>query len=310
MKRLAVSILCGTVMLSSAACGNNGLKTESSSSEISESVSSVSEEEEEINEPLEISVSGDGFPETAAVDKEECSVILTGLEKNDAWGYTLRAELENRTSGSSLLFTIESASINGVSFDPDWAVDLDAGKKSISTISFADEALEAYDIGEITDLTMTFSIYDRDNWNTEDAVVQTVSIYPEGKDAAKTYVRKDRDGDMLLADNAHVKAVVIDQGMEEFEGYTVTLYLENKTDLPVVFSVDDAEVNGYVTDPMWAAVLPAGCSGFEKVVWETEELEGNGITDVKTIQFNLTAFSYEDSLDGTCFLDDSVSLEN
>ena len=36
------------------------------------------------------------FEEVVVVDNEECSVKITGLDPDNIWGYTLKAELENK----------------------------------------------------------------------------------------------------------------------------------------------------------------------------------------------------------------------
>lgn len=46
------------------------------------------------------------------------------------WGYTLKAQLENKSTEKTYMFSVESASINGVQCDPMFASEVAAGKKA------------------------------------------------------------------------------------------------------------------------------------------------------------------------------------
>lgn len=45
------------------------------------------------------------------------------------WGYTLKAQLENKSTEKTYMFSVESASINGVQCDPMFASEVAAGKR-------------------------------------------------------------------------------------------------------------------------------------------------------------------------------------
>ena len=85
-------------------------------------------------------------------------------------------------------------------------------------------------------------------------------------------------------------------------GYCANIYLVNKTDVTVMFTVDNTSVNGFMIDPFWArSVLPGKCT-FSTISWYTSDLESNGITTVEEIEFTLRAYDSEN-----IFADDFVS---
>ena len=61
------------------------------------------------------------------------------------------------------------------------------------------------------------------------------------------------------------------------------VYLENKSDKALLFSSDDATVNGFAADPFWATTVAAGKTAFDEISWSSSDFESSGITDVETI---------------------------
>lgn len=57
-------------------------------------------------------------------------------------GYTLKAQLENKSTEKTYMFSVESASINGVQCDPMFASEVAAGKKANEEINFSTDTLE------------------------------------------------------------------------------------------------------------------------------------------------------------------------
>lgn len=64
------------------------------------------------------------------------------------WGYTLKAQLENKSTEKTYMFSVESASINGVQCDPMFASEVAAGKKANEEINFSTDTLEENGIVE------------------------------------------------------------------------------------------------------------------------------------------------------------------
>lgn len=230
------------------------------------------------------------FEEISVADNDECAVKITGIEPDSIWGYTLNVNLDNKSQNKTYMFSVDSAAINGVQSDPLFATEVAAGKKSNNEISFSDESLKENGIEEFTDIELSFRVYDSEDWEAKDVANETVHVYPLGEDKAQIFKRRSEDSDVVICDNKKVAATVIGYRNDEIWGYTTDLFLENKTNKTVMFSVEDASVNGYMADPVWAVSVSPGKCAFSSMSWANETLEENRITDIEEIEFVFNAY--------------------
>lgn len=233
------------------------------------------------------------FQELTAIDNDLCSLRITGIKEDSFWGHILKAELENKTEDQNLRFSVETASINGVTYDPYFSSEVAAGKKSQEEISFSDDDMNAL-LGEVTDVELTVRVYNADDWYAEDAAMETFHVYPLGQARATTYVREVQPTDTVLVDNDQFTFIVAGYDPEGFWGYTVKLYLVNKTDIPLAFTADNVSVNDLMCDPFWGKTLPAGKVAFSDMDWSSSSFEELGITDVEEIEFELRVYNAND----------------
>ena len=235
------------------------------------------------------------FTELVAVDNDECSIKITGIDPDDMWGYSLNVQLENKSADKKYMFSVESAYINGVGCDPFFASEVAAGKKAKEDISFSDKTFKE-NLGDYTDIELTFRVYDSDDWSADAVALETVHVYPYGKENAETFVRNAKKSDKVLVDND--KATVILLGFEDDEiwGYTANLFIVNKSDKYAMFTVEDVSVNGYMVDPLFASDIDSGKCAFDTMSWSDEDFEESGITEVEEIEFTLRAYDNENFL--------------
>ncbi|MBR6528738.1 MAG: hypothetical protein IKT62_01745 [Firmicutes bacterium] len=264
MKRLITLFMIFILALSFTACGDSG-----------------SDEGTKDSSDL-------AFSEVTAADNDEYSIKITGIEPDNEYGFTLKALFENKSSDKTYMYSVYSASINGVKCDPFFATTVAAGKKAKEEISFMTDDLEANGLTEFTEIELTFDVYDEDDWEAAGTAIETVVIYPYGEEKASTYVREPQSSDVVLIDNEY--ATLISTGFEQDElwGYTANLFLVNKTEKNLMFSADDVSVNGYMLDPLYAELVPAGKCAFGFMSWFTDEFEDNDITNVEEIEFLLS----------------------
>ena len=71
--------------------------------------------------------------------------------------------------------------------------------------------------------------------------------------------------------------------------YSVEVFLVNKTNTEVMFSVDDASVNGFMLDPYFAKSVNAGKCTFDSICFYIED---SGITTIEEIEFILRAYDF------------------
>lgn len=304
MKKVVVLFLALMLMISFAACGGEMTpgteketnSTQNNNTDITETKASAKEEKNEIS-----------FSEVVVVDNEQCAIKITKIDEKSFWGYTLKAQLENKSADKTYMFSVESAAINGVQCDPFFATEVASGKKSNNDISFSETGFDA-DIGEYTDIELTFRVYDSEDWDADDVAKETVHIYPYGKDKAAKFERKEQTTDNVIAENEYAKVIVTGYEKDDIWGYTAKLFLVNKTDKNLMFSVDEVSVNGYMADPLYATEVIAGKCAFSSMSWFDETLEDNGITDVEEIEFVLTVYDSDDWL-GDKFIDEKITLK-
>lgn len=117
------------------------------------------------------------FEEILLVDNEQVTVKIIGIENDPIWGYTLKAFVENKTD-KELMFTVQNVSVNGFMCDPYWAVSVDAGKKSNTSISWLESDLEKNGIDKVEEITFTLRVYDSNDWLADDIVKETFTVKP------------------------------------------------------------------------------------------------------------------------------------
>lgn len=232
------------------------------------------------------------FQEMLAFDTDACSMKILRIEEDDFWGIQLVAQVENKTEDTNLRFSVDTASVNGVCYDPYFSASVAAGKKASEDISFSEDDLNDL-IGAFTDIELTVRVYDADDWSADDLAVETFHVYPYGESRATTFVRSAQPEDMVLVDNDDYSVIVTGYDPEGYWGYTVKLYLVNKTDLTLGFTADDVSVNGFMCEPLWGSIIAPGKVAFDDMDWSTSSFEELGITDVEEIEFLLRVFNYE-----------------
>lgn len=233
------------------------------------------------------------FEEIVIVDDENCIFKITAVEEDSIWGYTLKAYLENKTD-KELMFSISNASVNGFMCDPFWASTVSAGMKANEEITFPSENLKRNGIETVTDIEFTFRVYDSENWEEEDMVNGIFTIYPLGEDAVQPFTRQPADDEIVLYDNENCSMIITGFDPENVWGYTVNVYLENKTDQDLMFSIGDAAVNGFMCDPFWAETVAAGKRSNTTVSWMAQDFEENGITEVESLTLPIRVYDSED----------------
>lgn len=300
MKKIISIILALCMAASLAACssGSSGGNGNGATTNMAEGNNQQPGEEESKNlapsaEQTEASENQISFDGITVVDNDECSISIVEIDPDNIWGYTLKVNLENKSEDKTYMFSVESAAVDGLQCDPLYATEVAAGKKSVDTISFSDSSLKENDV-KFSDIELRFRVYDSDDWAADAVAKETVHVYPFGEENAETFERPKLSSDNVIIDNEYVTVTVIGQDADNFWGYTVNLFLQNKTDTEIMFSVDEASVNGYMADPFWAtSVLPGKCA-FSSMSWSDTALEEIGIEEIEAIEFNLRAYDSND----------------
>lgn len=294
MKKLLACMLAALMLLSLAACGapqtgdsnaagsNFGDSTVTTNG-VAEDTTTAPEETAASTAPALIS------EEHVVIDDEFCTIKITGVEPDGILGYGVKIYLENKTD-KDLMFSVESAAVNGVQTDPFFATEVAAGKKSNETISFMDSTLEENGIVDYTDIELAFEVSDADDWMADPVSQVSGHFYPYGEEYAVSFVREAQDTDVVLVDNEYMTVTAIGYEMDDIWGYSAKLFLVNKTDSAVMFSADDVSVNGFMVDPFFACSVDAGKCTFSSITWLENSLSENNITEIETIEMTVRAY--------------------
>ena len=100
--------------------------------------------------------------------------------------------------------------------------------------------------------------------------------------------------EIVLVDNEDITVKVTGINEDTIWGYALTVYLENKTDKNLMFSLSDVSVNGFMCDPYWAQSVAAGMKSNTEVSWFDDDLKANGIREVEDVTFTLRIYDSND----------------
>lgn len=232
------------------------------------------------------------FQELTVVDNEECVIRVTGIKPTYSFDCELKVEMENKSADKTYRFSIRGAAVNGLQCETMFSAEVAAGKKAADTISFYGTGIEKENV-DFSDIELTFKVYDGDKW-MDTVALETVHIYPYGEENATQFKFQKKDSDIILVDNEYITAIVTGFDPDNLWGYTVNLFLQNKTDKEAMFSVNEASVNGYMVDPFWAeSVIPGKCE-FDALHFSSHSLEEVGVGEVEEIEFIFRSHNDED----------------
>ena len=306
-KRMLILSLMVMLVISLAACGSSdsGSQSESTKEEAAETAeeaespeeeaaeqtdgakeeSEEAEAEEEAEEPKAEKPDLSGFNQVV-VDENNVRFEVTGIDPDGDWGYTIAALVENNTD-KTMMFSIDQASINGIMMDPFWAEEVAPGKKSNVSISWFESDFEEAGINpeDVSAIEFELRIHDSEDIFADAAVDDVFTIYPYGEENAVAAERADEEGDLVLFDTDECKMVLTGYNAEDLFGFTVRAYLVNKTDTPLMFSIDSASVNGFMADPFWATTVAGGKNSTSDITWMSSDLEENNIETVEELEF-------------------------
>ena len=233
------------------------------------------------------------FQETVLVDNDDLLFKITAIEDDPVWGYTLKAQFENKTD-KNLMFALDNVSVNGYMCDPFFAATVTAGMKANKDISFSKDSFKEINIKDVTDISLTLRVYDSEDITGEGLLLEDFIIYPLGKEAAKEYPRQPQESDIVLFDNENCTMIVTGFDSESIWGYSANVYLVNKTDDTLMFSVGNAAVNGFMCNPYFAVTVAPGKQCITSINWSKDALTDNNITEVESITLPIRVYDSED----------------
>ena len=111
------------------------------------------------------------------VDNEYVTVIVTGYEEDEIWGYTANLFLQNKTD-AEVMFSADEVSVNGMMADPLYAKSVTAGKCAFSSMSWSDTTFEENGITEVEEIEFLLKAYDANDFMADHLVNESVTLNP------------------------------------------------------------------------------------------------------------------------------------
>ena len=122
---------------------------------------------------------------------------------------------------------------------------------------------------------------------TTDATEGTGATKPEAESETKFE-------ELTLVEDTNCTVKVTAVQAEKDGGFTIKVFLENKTDKELMYTVDDVSVNGFMCDPFWVSTVSAGKKSNEKISFSESDFKDNNIEKVESITFTLKVYNSDD----------------
>ena len=229
--------------------------------------------------------------ETVLADNDKVYVKIKKLEASGD-SLEMKVYLENK-SNVTAMFSIDNMTVNGYLVDPFWAEEVAPGKKSNDTITVR-RLSENGVTGDVSIIEFDLRAYDNNDWSAPDLYKDRISLYPLGEDKVSIVERKGEPRDLVVVNNDKLTIIVVGFYEDSIWGFTAKLYIVNKTDKTVMFSVDDGSVNGFMMNPFWAKELPPNARCYSDMHWSSSDFEENDITKVEEIELTFRVYDNND----------------
>ncbi|NMA06719.1 MAG: hypothetical protein GX928_03250, partial [Ruminococcaceae bacterium] len=155
------------------------------------------------------------------------------------------------------------------------------------------------DAGVAEELTFELKAYNSDDYEEEYYIDEYFSVYPTGLDAdSVTYpYRVSPPGGKVIVDNEDLKFTIESANNDDYWGYMLHLYVENRTEATIYLAWSDLSVNGFGAVPNWNDTVLSGKRKLSFAYISPGYLDANGITNVEEVEFQLVVRDLNDYYD-------------
>lgn len=229
------------------------------------------------------------------LDNELFSITAKSIDEDSEYVYAVYLLIENKSPDKTYTFGIQKGQVNGVEVDPYTIIFINPGKKANITVFI--ENLKEYGIEEYTDIELTVNVTEgKYTYDEPYTMSESIHIYPYGKENAGKFVYEAKAGDQVLVDNEYVTVIYTGDNKENELGYSINLYIVNKTDKDITVSGDDMSINGYMVGADFFKDVSAGKVSLSNIQWYEETFQENDIDESKIndIEFSLDIYPKDD----------------
>lgn len=280
MKKVLCLIMALMLVLSFAACSNDAASDEK---DAKKATGEVKTKNEVVKDPESVNIE-----EQVIYDEGDITITAKGLNFDEYWGPEVELFIENNTD-LDISVGAKNISVNGLVVGGSFYSDVPAGKKANEALSIYEEDLELSEIELIKEIEFVLSATDSDYeevFESDPIVIET--------NADDSYVQKIDDKGVVAVDEDGIKVVVQELAEDDFGDPYVVVYIENNTDGELTFSTENESVNGYAMDVFLYTTVPSGKKAFDTITFYSEDLEENGIDEIKEMELCFSAINWED----------------
>ena len=228
------------------------------------------------------------------LDNELFSITAKSIDEDSEYVYAVYLLIENKSPDKTYTFGIQKGEVNGVEVDPYTIIFINPGKKANITVFI--ENLKEYGIEEYTDIELIVNVTEgKYTYDEPYTMSESIHIYPYGKENAGKFVYEAKAGDQVLVDNEYVTVIYTGDNKENELGYSINLYIVNKTDKDITVSGYDMSINGYMVGADFFKDVSAGKVSLSNIQWYEETFKENDIDESKIndIEFSLDIYPPE-----------------
>jgi len=214
---------------------------------------------------------------------DQDGLMITALElvEDPLRGLSVKVLIENNTA-ANLGVQCKSLIVNGYMMTELFSNTVAAGKKVNDTIFLSSAQLEAAGITSISDITMSFHIFDPSSFatlfDTNEIEIRT-SAYGTIPQPAM-----DDGKELFNQDGIRIVGRYIED--DTFWGTGVMLFIENNHGENIIVQSDNMSINGFMVTPYFSSTVNTGRKALSEITIMSNDLDKNNIDKIENIELN------------------------
>ena len=239
--------------------------------------------------------------ETVLIDNDEFRLSATGCEYNDIDGLKLDLRLENPGS-KAMTYQVAKTYINALGCNGLCLKELEPGEKVDANVKWRPQELAKGGLDGAGTIELIWNYHEKGVYKLDAMKNATVCVFPYGEEAAAVYEREPQEKDVTVADGELCGITVVGFGSTYFNDPFLRVYLENRSDKELMFTLKKAKVNGVDCDPFWTRSLDPGKKLYVDITWMDSVLVSSGIVSgekFETITLPFEVYEKENMFGGS-----------
>ncbi len=272
------------LVFSLSACGGSSTQkpiTDDESTQTSTADQSTTQESESTAETTAVTIEN-----TVLLDQDGLIITAKELVDDSIWGMGVKVLIENNTE-ENLGVQCNSLIVNNYMITDLFSCSVAAGKKANDTIYLSSSGLEAAGITTISDIVISFHVYDSDTYDTlfdTDEIELKTSAYGTVEQPVM-----DDGKELYNQDGIRIVGKYVDEN--SFWGAGVLLFIENNYGENITVQCDNMSINGFMVTPYFSCAVNNGRMALDDITIMSSDIEENDITSVDDIELVFKIFN-------------------